>query len=287
MDVRTTASVPHAEYFPPPRSRRGPSRWLARIADDRQQLARFWPVIQNMVVQDLRVRYQRSVLGFFWTLMNPILLMTTMTLFFSQVFDFAKGNYPVYLFAGMVPWNFLSTSLNDCAMSIIQSEHLIRKIYLPKLIFPLTRLLINLTTLVLSMTALFLLLEPMGARLSVPMLALPGVILLFALFTLGLGLVVATANTFYRDCGHLVAVFLQAWYFATPIFYKTNILIGAEWRFWLNPAFPFIKLFQTIIFEGNWPHLTLFLLAAGIATASLGVGYAAFKCHEDKFVFRL
>ena len=181
-----------------------------------------------MVVQELRVRYQRSMLGFFWTLLNPILMMATMTFFFSQVFDFAKGNYPVYLFAGMVPWNFLSTSLNDCAMSIIQSEDLIRKIYLPKLIFPLTRLLINLTTFVLSMAALFLLLEPLGARLSVPMLAAcRWSSLLFALFTLGLGLIVATANTFYRDCGHLVAVFLQAWYFATPIFYKTSMLNGA------------------------------------------------------------
>ena len=78
------------------------------MADDRRQLVRFWPVVQNMVVQDLRVRYQRSVLGFFWTLLNPILMMTTMTLVFSQVFDFAKDNYIVYLFAGMVPWNFLN-----------------------------------------------------------------------------------------------------------------------------------------------------------------------------------
>src|SRR5215213_7292049 len=117
MDVRTTPSVPHAEYFPPPRSSRGPSRWLARMADDRQQLARFWPVIQNMVVQDLRVRYQRSMLGFFWTLLHPTLMMATQTIVFSHMFKVTIENYPIFLFAGMVPWNFFSCSLNDCAFS--------------------------------------------------------------------------------------------------------------------------------------------------------------------------
>src|SRR3954467_5232865 len=80
MEVSTSSSVPHAEFFPPPRTSRGPSRWVARVLDDRRQLARFWPVIQNMVVQDLRVRYQRSMLGFFWTLLHPILMMTTLSI---------------------------------------------------------------------------------------------------------------------------------------------------------------------------------------------------------------
>src|SRR5262249_39606389 len=135
-----------------------------------------------------------------------------------------KENYVVFLFAGMVPWNFLTASLNDTAFSIISNEPLIRKIYLPKLIFPLTPFLINLTTFVLSMIALFLLLARMGARLTPQMVLLPVVVALFTAFTLGLGLIVATANTFFRDCGHLVSVFLQAWYFATPIIYETSFV---------------------------------------------------------------
>ena len=108
--VRTespTAKVPHAEFFPPPPAPGGPRVWLARIADDRRELVRFWPVVQNMVVQELRVRYQRSMLGFLWTLLNPILMMTTMPFVFSQIFNVPGKNYAVYLFAGMVPWNFL------------------------------------------------------------------------------------------------------------------------------------------------------------------------------------
>src|SRR5262249_15170877 len=87
MDVSTSSSVPHAEYFPPPRPSRGSTGWVARVLDDQRQLVRFWPVIQNMVVQELRVRYQRSVLGFFWTLLHPILMMTTLTIVFSHLFE--------------------------------------------------------------------------------------------------------------------------------------------------------------------------------------------------------
>jgi ABC-type polysaccharide/polyol phosphate export permease len=286
----TTPTPPHAEYFPRPRETWGEVGWPSRIADDGRQLARFWPVIVNMVGQELRVRYQRSVLGFFWTLLNPILMMFTMTVAFSQILHikaYGAQGYAVHLFAGLIPWTFFSGCLNDAAFCIIYNEGLIRKIYLPKLVFPINKVLINLVTFLLSMTALFVMMIPIGARPSWAMLALPLAVLLLTMFSLGLGLVVATANTFFRDCGHLVAVFLQAWYFLTPILYYASDFKELQSRFWLNPAYPFIRLFQTIIRDGQWPDLTTIMVAAGIATVSLGIGYAAFKSNEDKLVFRL
>ncbi len=291
MDVRTSAGakVPHAEFFPPPPSPRGPSVWLARIADDRRQLVRFWPVIKNMVVQELKVRYQRSILGFVWSLLNPLLMLATLSFVFSHLIRGVE-NYSLFLFAGMVPWSFLSISLSDCTMCIIANEGLIRKIYLPKLIFPLARVLIALVTLVFSLGAMFLLLWLLGARPSWSMLALPLVLALFAIFTLGLSLIVATANTFYRDCAHLISVFLQAWYFLTPILYPVDgdaFPERARWMLQLNPAYYFIELFHDVLFSGRWPRLGLMGTAAAIAAASLGVGYAIFKSQEDKMVFRL
>ena len=119
MDVRTSAGVkvPHAEFFPPPPSPRGPSLWLARLDDDRRQLVRFWPVVQNMVVQELRVRYQRSILGFVWTLLNPLLMMVTLVVGLLAICSRASRTTRSSCSPGMVPWSFLSTSLNDCAMS--------------------------------------------------------------------------------------------------------------------------------------------------------------------------
>lgn len=287
MDVSTSASPPPTELFPPAPAPKSPNIWRLRLRDDREQLPRFWPVIQNMVVQELRVRYQRSILGFFWTLLNPILMMMTLSWVFSHLFH-RIDNYTLYLFSGMVPWGFLHGSVSEGAVCVIANEGLIRKIFVPKLVFPLVRLLINLVTLALSLVSLFLLLWPMGARPSFALVLLPAAILLFAAFTLGLSLVVATANTFYRDCGHLVSVILQAWYFATPILYSASDFPDTvQWRFRLNPAYYFIELFHDMIFLGRCPHVSTFCVAGVIALVSLGIGYATFKSQEDKMVFRL
>ncbi len=287
--VRTSHSIPHAEYFPRPRTANGPARWLAVVRNDARELAKFWPVVQNMVTSDLRIRYHRSMLGFLWTLINPILMMATLTAVFSQVFDKRDWKeYAIYLFAGQLPWSLFAGSLGECSACIVANEGLIRKIYLPKLVFPLARVLINLTTFVLSLTALYLLVGMLGARFTPAMVLLPAVTLLFAAFALGLGLVLAVANTFFRDTAHLITVVLQAWYFATPIIWGENGLPATlEARCWLNPAFPFIRMFQLIIRDGQWPSLTLFLVAAGLASVSLGIGYVTFKTHEDKLVYRL
>jgi ABC-type polysaccharide/polyol phosphate export permease len=289
-NVRTSPSIPHTEFFPQPGTSNGSGQWTSVVLGDARELARFWPVVQNMVAQELRVRYHRSVLGFLWTLINPILMMATLTLVFSQLFE--RGGdwrqYAIYLFAGQVPWSLFAGSLTECSQCIIANEGLIRKIYLPKLIFPLAKVLTNLTTFVLSLVALDLLVLLMGSRLSPAMILLPVVIALFTVFALGLGLVLAVANTFFRDTTHLVGVILQAWYFATPIIYEYRVLSPAmQARCWLNPAFPFIRMFQLIIRDGQWPPLALFLAAAGLATVSLGIGYVTFKAHENKLVFRL
>ncbi len=288
-NVRTGRSIPHAEYFPSAEAELGPARWLAVFRNDVRELTHFWPVVQNMVAQELRVRYHRSILGFLWTLINPILMMGTLTMVFSQVFAKVDWKeYAIYLFAGQVPWTMFTGSQSDCATSIVANEGLIRKIYLPKLVFPIARVMINLTTFLLSLVALYLLAIPLGAPISSSMVLLPVVIALFTTFAMGLGLTLAVANTFYRDTGHLITVILQAWYFATPIIWgETGLPETLETRCWLNPAYPFIRMFQLIIRDGQWPTSTMFLAAAFIATVSLGIGYVTFKLHENKLVFRL
>ena len=287
-NVRTAPSIPHTSYFPQPRSANGPGRWWDVVAGDARELVKFWPVLQNMVTQELRIRYQRSVLGFLWTLINPILMMFTLTAVFSQFSPDDWRHYAIYLFAGQVPWALFSGSLGECSQCIVANENLIRKIYLPKLIFPLAKVLINLTTCVLSLVSLYVIVWLLGPTFSWAMVMLPVVILLFATFALGLGLILAVMNTFFRDTSHLVGVVLQAWYFATPIIYQFGQMSPkSQFRCWFNPAFPFVRMFQLIIRDGRWPTLNLFMVAAGIATVSLGIGYVTFKTHENKLVYRL
>lgn len=287
MDARNETSVAVVDGFPAAPAPRRAVGWLQRARDDRAELIRFWPVIHNMVAQDLRVRYQRSFMGFLWTLLNPLLMMIILTVVFSNLFPM-RGQYSLYLLAGMVPWGLLAGGVSEATSCILVNEGLIRKIYIPKLVFPLVRVLLNLVTTVLSLGALFLLLIPLGARPSWPMLLLPVAMGLLFFFTLGLALFVATANTFFRDCGHLVTVFIQAWYFATPILYGvSDFPEEIQWRFWLNPAFYYIEIFHDIIRDGQWPAMNLMVTATLLAVISMGIGYATFKSNEDKMVFRL
>lgn len=286
----SSPTTPVPQVFPPGRDALPGIDGITTLVRDFRELYRFRAVVKNLVAQDLRIRYQRSLLGFLWTLLNPILMMLTLSLVFTHLFKFGGGgtSYALYLFSGLVPWSLLAGTVIESSTCIISNEGLIRKIYVPKLIFPISRLLLNATMLTLSMTALFLLMVPLGARFTPSLVLIPVAIILFATFVLGLGLIASTVNTFYRDFGHLLTVVIQAWYFATPIVYPLS-LIPEEiaWRFWLNPAYPFIRLFQVLIYEGQWPSWTLLLSSAGIAAVVLGIGYVTFKSYEDKLVFRL
>lgn len=289
MSTRTSATPPHAEYFPPVPDGDTSRQWWWMLADDVMLLRQYWPVTRNFVVQDLRVRYQRSLLGFVWSLLNPILMMAVMTVVFANLLG--RGGdwkaYALYLFAGQLPWIMLSTSLNECAFSMIGNEALIRKIYLPKFIFPLSRVLFNLVNFLLSLAALFLLMMPLGARVSLPMLWLPCIVVLYTGFILGLGLLLSVLNTFYRDCGHLIGVILQAWFFATPILYEAEQYKTQPWFLTLNPAYAFIRQFHMVIRDGRWPDACTVIVSIVLVFVSLGVGYAAYKSNEDKLVFRL
>ena len=241
------------------------------IVRDIAEFHEYQGVIVNLVAQELQVRYQRSMLGFLWTLVNPALMMGTQALVFSRLFRGIGGmgpwEYAIFLFAGAMPWTFLASSITDSTTSLIQQEGLIRKIYVPKWIFPLARVLIQSITFTLSLIALFIMMWPLGATVSSSLLALPLAILLIGIFTMGMGLI---------------------WYFLTPIIYRADFLPTNErWKFWLNPAYPFIRLFQIIIHESQWPPAWLFMLATCIAIGTLGAGYSIFKSQEKKIIFRL
>ena len=165
-NVRTSHSIPHAEYFPRPGPRMGRGGgWVLR--DEAREMTKFWPVVQNMVVQDLRVRYHRSVLGFFWTLLNPILMMATLTVVFSQLFgDNNWRHYAIYLFAGQVPWTLFAGSLNECSQLHRRQREADPENLPAKTDLPAVQVLINLTTFVLSLVALYFLVWMLGTRFS-------------------------------------------------------------------------------------------------------------------------
>lgn len=245
-------------------------------------------VLLQLVKQQLILRYRRTVLGYLWTLINPLLMMSVMALVFSTLFKADLKTFAVFLFAGMIPWNFFSAVVTQSGTAFINNEGLIKKIYLPKGIFPLSIALASLIDSALSFVALFLIILALGGTLSWSLLFLPISFALLFVFAMGFGLIMSIATVFFRDLQHVIIIAMQGLFFLTPILYKPDSLAGkVAWLVELNPVTPFIALFRTPLIDGVLPSGDVLLQAGGIATASMVVGLFVFLREEKNIVFRL
>ena len=245
-------------------------------------------VFNQLVRQHLVLRYRRTMLGFVWTLINPLLMLSVTAIVFSTIFKLDLVTYSIYLFAGMVPWTFFSTSTSQACGALINNEGLIKKIYLPKIIFPLSSCVGNLIDSLLAFVALFILMLFFGGALSWALLFIPIAFLLIFVFTLGASLVLATVTVYFRDVQYVVGILLQALFFLTPIIYKRDGLSGwAADLVALNPLLHFIDLFRLPLHQAILPSVSTMLTALGLSFFSLAMGLVVFIKHEKKIVFRL
>lgn len=245
-------------------------------------------VLSQLVAQQVILRYRRTALGYLWTLINPLLMMSIMAVVFSILFKADLKTFAVFLFAGMIPWNFFSSVVTQSGTSFISNEGLIKKIYLPKVIFPLSIAFASLIDSLLSFLALFAIILALGGMFSWSLLFLPISFVLLFLFTMGLGLIMSIATVFFRDLQHIVLVAMQGLFFLTPILYKHDVLTGkVAWLVGLNPVTPFITLFRAPLIEATLPSGSVLLQAAAISTAAMSIGLFVFLRQEKKIVFRL
>lgn len=245
-------------------------------------------VLQQLIAQQLILRYRRTLLGYLWTLINPLLMMSVMAVVFSTLFKADLKTFAVFLFAGMIPWNFFSSVVTQSGTAFINNEGLIKKIYLPKAIFPLSIAFALLVDSLLSFAALFLIILALGGSLSWSLLFLPVSFALLFLFAMGFGLIMSVATVFFRDLQHVILIAMQGLFFLTPILYKHDALAGkVAWLVGVNPVTPFVALFRVPIVDATLPSTHVLLQAATIAVATMAVGLFVFLRQEKKIVFRL
>jgi ABC-type polysaccharide/polyol phosphate export permease len=202
----------------------------------------------NFVVNGIRVRYRRSNLGFFWTLLNPLMTMTIMALAFSYVFKQNIREYAVFLFSGLIPYNFLSASITESTKSIANGEAFLKKIYTPKFLFPLVTVSIEAVNFFLTLTALFILALILGAQIHSSLLLLPFALGMMFFFSLGVGLVLAVTYVYFRDISHFVQVIFTALFYLTPVLYPVSAIPPQlSTLFLLNPLTYFVKLVRILI----------------------------------------
>jgi len=298
-----TIRAPHSLAL---EERLSPVRWASLLGQDLQALVRFNHFLRRLVVTELRTRYQRSVLGFLWTLLNPILMMAVLATVFSQVMrvpmEDAPGSlsqvdprlrYAVYLFSGMIPWRLFQAAVTSGGQSLLANESLVKKVDVPKFLFPLDSLLVAGVNMVFEFAALFILFAAVGlasghgVAVHPQLVLLPAAVVLLGCFSLGITLIAMTLVSRYRDFEHIIGVFLQLMYFLCPILYPRAVLADYPALLAWNPMAYLLAPFQDAVYYGTWPDGPTWAAAGLSAVGALMVGYFVYKRSEPSYVFWL
>lgn len=253
------------------------------------EIFRYRDLVFALVARELKVRYRRSAIGFTWTMLQPLLMMLVLQVVFNSLFRFqlAYGNYPVYALAGILFWNFFSQSIVASMNSLKGNSPILRKLPVPKEVFPLATVISGVINLVFALVPLMLLLVITKHPLTPALLFLPVSILLAALFTLGAGLLLSPLAVFFSDVIEMIGVLLSILMYLTPIFYPMDILKDSPYlplvRF--NPARSILEVFRDPIYLGKVPPLSHLSVCVGIAIAALVIGAFAFRRSSDRIPF--
>ncbi len=259
-----------------------------------KELVHYRELGQNLVLRDLKVRYKNSVLGVLWSLLNPLLMTLVFTIVFTLMLPSNLSAYPVFFMCGYLPWSFHSSSLTGATRSIVNNASLVKKVYFPRELLPMSEVISNLVNFLVGLVVLFGLMLLFQVKITPAILMLPLIILAQLLFTIGLGLMLATANVFYRDTQYILEVVLQAWFFLTPIFYpitvlpESRVILGmvVDIRLWtrrLNPLASLVASYQDVIYWGQPTGIDFFLRTFVTCGFVLLIGYALFVRYSRLF----
>ena len=249
---------------------------------------RYGFLLHQLVSRDFKTKYKRSVLGMAWSFLNPLLTMAVQYIVFSTLFKSDIPNYPVYLLSGIVLFNFFNEAVSMGMTSITSNASLIKKVYMPKYIYPVSRVCSSLINFMLAIIPLFLVMLVTGTPFRPSLLLLVFDILCLLGFVTGMGLLLSTAMTFFQDTQFLWTVLSMIWMYLTPLFYPESI-IPAQFLtlYHINPMYQYITFARICIIDGVSPEPMAYLWCIVSSLVVLMIGLAAFKKHQDKFVLYL
>ncbi len=253
-----------------------------------REVYRFRHALGNFVVNNLRMRYRRSVLGFLWSLLNPLLVMTVISIVFSLIFKQNIKTFSVYIFSGLAPWQYLNACIFAGCQTIINAEGFLKKVYLPKSLFPLVTVTTETANFFFSIVSLFLLGIILGFHIPWTVGYLPIAIAIAFIFNLGWALLFGVITVYFRDLTQIVVVGLQALFYITPIIYPIES-IPAQFHilFYINPFYYFITLFRKIIYGTPALSLIDWALPLALAIILLVLGLFVVMLRDKDLIYRL
>jgi len=260
-------------------------RLAADIREMLQEQVAHRELLYRMTARDLLLRYKQTVMGFGWAICMPVLNMAIFSVIFTRVAPIDTGlPYPVYAYCGLLPWNFLASSLRFSATSLTSNTNLVTKVYFPREVFPFSAVLASLVDFAVGATVLAGLMVYYRIGIGPAILFLPVVLTVHVLFTAGVSLFLAMANLFYRDVKYVFEIVLAVWMFATSVVYPVERIggrLGEVLR--LNPMTPIIEAYRAVVLRGELPPAGPFAAAAALSLLCLAIGWLAF--HRAEFEF--
>lgn len=244
-------------------------------------------LLKQLVTRDVKLRYRRSVLGYIWSILNPLMVMTVMTIVFSTFFKSDIHNFPVYLLCGQVVFSLFSSATAGAISSVIDGGALIKKTYVPKYIFVIARVTSALIVeFVFSLGALLIVMLVTGKHFSLHNLLFFVPAVEVYIFSLGLGLFLSQANVFFRDVQYIYHALMTAWMYLTPLFYPIEIVPEniREYIIRFNPMYIYIKQFRDFVYDNTFTDPVLIIKGFAIAIVALIIGAIFFKRNQDKFI---
>lgn len=243
-------------------------------------------LIKHLAYREIVTRYKQSFLGFFWIILNPFFQMLIMSFVFSQIMRSSNLNipYPIFLYAGLLPWIFFTNSLHSSTNILVENSALIKKIYFPREVLILSTLIAKAFDFFVTLIIFFLLMIFYQIPLTTYIFLFIPIFLLQFLFTFSLGLIFSWANLFYRDIQYLVNLLLTLWFYLTPIIYPVEFF-PEKYRFIfkLNPLSVFINAYRQVLLGGDFPKWESLTIGILISLIFFIVSYRLFKKVEKEF----
>ena len=247
---------------------------------------RYRELIWALALKDLKIRYKRSVLGFLWALLNPMLLMLVLSVVFSTIMGGSIPHYAIFLLSVLLPWTFFSQSLSYAAESIVGNGELIKKVRVAKLVFPVAAVVSNMINFLLSLIPLVLIVIGMRHPFHWTWIFLPVPLISLTIFTLGATFFFAAANVYYRDVAHILQILLQVLFYVSPIIYSLDFFPEKyHWIFKLNPLIFVLNQFRLSVYYGLLPAVSSIVASFVCAFLMLSFGFWIFRSHQNEFVF--
>lgn len=244
---------------------------------------RHWELVKHLAAREIKARYKQSFLGFFWVVLNPFFQMLIMSFVFSTIIKFPTLSvpYPLYLFAGLLPWLFLLNSTSSSLGVLVENSSLIKKIYFPREILVISTLVAKTFDFFLASLVFVLLLIWYGTPFTLFMTLFFPIFIIQFIFVFALSLLLSVLNLFYRDIQYLFNLVLTLWFYLTPVIYPVELFPDKyRWIFKFNPMSVFINAYRQVLFGGKWPNFGSLGIGILVSIVFFIIAYRFFKKLE-------